>query len=75
MADAATIRPKFVPNSRLLPRDDSGGPDWNPPTLAHSGDFGDGGRVTGSKSYLSASGGTGTETAGKPTRRRDIMKD
>jgi hypothetical protein len=41
MADAATIKPKFIPDERLLPRDDSGGPDYNDRTA----DFDDGGYV------------------------------
>lgn len=54
MADAATIKPKFVPDNELLPRDDSLGPDMEP----HTGQFGDGGYVFGgAKSYLSAGGG------------------
>ena len=51
--DAAEIAPKFIPDFELLPRDDSGGPDWTPYTAK----FGDGGRVTGAKSHLSATGG------------------
>lgn len=52
--DAAYIKPKFVPNNELLARDDSGGQDFTP----YTGQFGDGGYVTGGdKSYLSASGG------------------
>ena len=52
--DAAEIRPKFIPDFELLPRDDSGGPGFEP----YTAQFGDGGRVTGAKSYLSASGGS-----------------
>jgi hypothetical protein len=37
----------------LLPRDDSGGPEWD----AYSQEFGDGGYVVGDKAHLSASGG------------------
>jgi hypothetical protein len=51
--DAAEITPKLVPDDELLPRDDSGGPDWEPYNMQ----FGDGGRVTGAKTHLSASGG------------------
>lgn len=50
--DAASIDPKFVPTEELLPRDNSGGFDFKPRTA----DFGDGGKVTGPKSALSASG-------------------
>jgi hypothetical protein len=52
--DAAYIKPKFVPNDELVPRDDSGGPDWDPYTM----EFGDGGYVTGDKAHLSARGGS-----------------
>ena len=48
--DAAYIQPKFVPKDELLPRDNSGGPDFKPKTA----EFGDGGKVTGSKPALSA---------------------
>lgn len=52
--DAAYIKPKFVPMEGLMPRDNSGGPDFD----SYSAKFGDGGRVTGAKSYLSARGGS-----------------
>ena len=52
--DAAGITPKLVPDYELLPRDDSGGPEWDPYTQQ----FGDGGYVTGDKAHLSASGGS-----------------
>ena len=52
-SDAAYIRPKFVPDYELLPRDDSGGPGFE----SYTAEFGDGGRVTGAKSHLSATGG------------------
>lgn len=53
--DAAGIKPKLIPNYELMPRDDSGGPEWNPRTA----EFGDGGFVMGEdeKSHLSAHGG------------------
>lgn len=54
-SDAAYIKPKFVPDMELLPRDDSGGPEWDP----YSEEFGDGGFVTGDKAHLSAKGGKG----------------
>lgn len=64
--DAAEIKPKLIPNFELMARDDSGGPDWDP----HTGQFGDGGYVTGGseKGHISASGGgqhdrEGTELA------------
>ncbi len=54
--DAAYIKPKFVPSDALVGRDDSGGYDWSD---NYTGQFGDGGKVTGgAKSYLSASGGS-----------------
>lgn len=52
-SDAAYIKPKLVPDYELLPRDDSGGPEFDP----HTANFGDGGNVTGAKAHLSASGG------------------
>ena len=47
-SDAAYMKPRFVPNDKLQPRDDSGGPEDSPYTAA----FGDGGFVTGEKSHL-----------------------
>lgn len=52
--DASYIKPKLVPDFELLPRDDSGGPDYQP----YTAEFGDGGFVTGEKAHLSAKGGT-----------------
>lgn len=49
--DAASIKPKFVPDDELRPRDNSGGIDWS----GYSAQFGDGGYVTGAKDHLSAS--------------------
>ena len=51
--DAAYIKPRLVPDYELLPRDDSGGPEWDP----YTAEFGDGGYVTGDKKHLSAHGG------------------
>jgi hypothetical protein len=48
--DAAGIAPKMVPTPELYTRDNSGGPGFNPRTA----EFGDGGKVTGPKSHLSA---------------------
>lgn len=66
--DAVGIKPKLIPNFELLPRDDSGGPEWDP----HAAAFGDGGYVTGGdeKGHISASGGgqharEGTEESDK----------
>lgn len=53
-SDAAYIKPRLIPDDELLPRDDSGGPDWDP----YSSEFGDGGYVTGDKQHLSAHGGS-----------------
>ena len=52
-SDAAYIEPRLIPDYELLPRDDSGGPEWDPYTQQ----FGDGGYVTGEKAHLSARGG------------------
>jgi hypothetical protein len=52
--DAATMKPRLIPDYQLLPRDDSGGGDFQP----YTGQFGDGGFVTGgAKRHLSVSGG------------------
>lgn len=51
--DAAGIRPFLIPDYELLPRDDSGGPEYQP----YTAEFGDGGYVTGEKKHLSAHGG------------------
>lgn len=53
MADAATIKPKLVPDTELLPRDNSGGRGFDP----YTAEWDDGGRVTGPKAHLSAKGG------------------
>jgi len=55
--DAAEISPKFVPTDALRPRDNSGGSDM--PSLEHSTEWDEGGRVIGPKGYLSAGGGKG----------------
>lgn len=57
MADAAEIKPKFVPVDALMPRDNSGGRGFDP----YTAEFDDGGRVTGPKSYLSAGKGSKKE--------------
>lgn len=51
--DAAYIEPKLIPDYELLPRDDSGGPEWDP----YTAQFGDGGYVTGDKEHLAARDG------------------
>ncbi len=48
-SDAATMKPRMIPMEDLMPRDNSGGPGFK----KVSGDFGDGGKVTGPKSHLS----------------------
>lgn len=58
MADAASMKPKFIPDANLLARDDSGGMEYEP----HNAQWGDGGNVTGAKSYLSVSGGRADST-------------
>lgn len=55
--DAAYIKPKMIPDYELLPRDDSGGPEWDP----YTAEFGDGGYITGDKAHLSARGGRDDE--------------
>ena len=51
--DAASMKPRLIPDFELLPRDDSGGPEFQPYTM----EFGDGGYVTGAKAHLSVRGG------------------
>jgi hypothetical protein len=53
--DAADTRPFLIPDYELLPRDDSGGPEYAPYTM----EFGDGGYVTGPKDHLSPRGPRG----------------
>lgn len=52
-SDASYIEPRLMPDQELLPRDDSGGPDYQPRTAQ----WGDGGYVMGAKAHLSARGG------------------
>lgn len=54
MGDAATMKPKFLPDVALMGRDDSGGMEYEP----YTAQFGDGGKVTGAKAHLSVSGGS-----------------
>lgn len=76
-SDAASIQPKLIPDFELLPRDDSGGPDYQP----RNATFGDGGVVVGAKAHLSASGGSddqlvGTEQASdRKARVRNDKRD
>lgn len=71
-SDAAYIKPKFVPDAALLPRDDSGGYEWDPRTA----EWDDGGKVTGDKSYLSARGGKDVdEEGGEESRRGRTSRD
>jgi len=51
--DASYMEPRLIPDYELLPRDDSGGPEWD----AYCQQFGDGGFVTGDKAHLSVTGG------------------
>lgn len=60
MADAASMKPKFIPDAFLLGRDDSGGFNYQP----YTGQWGDGGFTTGDKKHLSVSGGTDPEIVG-----------
>lgn len=68
--DAAEIRPKFIPDDELMGRDDSGGPGLQPYTAK----FGDGGRVTGSKAHLSASGGGSDREEGDEIAKSERSK-
>jgi len=58
--DAAEMRPRMIPDYELLPRDDSGGPEWQPYTQM----WGDGGYVTGEKAHLSVRGGRDDDESG-----------
>lgn len=50
-SDASYIEPKFVPDSKLLPRDDSGGKGGS--EFQHSTDWDEGGKIVGgSKGHL-----------------------
>jgi hypothetical protein len=53
--DAAETKPFLIPDYELLPRDDSGGPEWMPYTQ----EWGDGGYVTGPKDHLTPGGPRG----------------
>lgn len=50
--DAAYITPRLMPDDALLPRDNSGGPDYKP----RSGDWDEGGKIKGEKGHLSVGG-------------------
>jgi hypothetical protein len=52
-SDAAYMEPRLIPDYELLPRDDSGGPEFDP----YTAEFGDGGYTTGAKAHLSVRGG------------------
>lgn len=65
--DAADMRPRLMPDDALLPRDDSGGPEFTPYTQ----EFGDGGRVTGTKAHLSVSGGSSDRKKGDEIDRSE----
>lgn len=67
--DAAEIKPKFIPDMALLPRDNSGGLDYEPRT----GMWDDGGRPVGQKSYLSASGGDADNEGGGERSREKLL--
>lgn len=70
-SDAATIKPKFVPDYELQPRDDSGGPDYSP----YTAEFGDGGFVQGPKAHLSAHGGKDDAEQGDELAERPRASD
>lgn len=59
-SDASYIEPRLMPDYELLPRDDSGGPEYQPYTQ----EWGDGGYVTGMKAHLSAMGGSDDPQSG-----------
>lgn len=63
--DAAEISPKMIPDDELLPRDNSGGIDFE---NLYTAQWDDGGRVTGPKSHLSAEGGGSSKTSGDQRR-------
>lgn len=66
-SDAAYIKPKLIPDYELIPRDDSGGIDWDP----YTAEFGDGGYVRGGdKAHLSAKGGSEAPKEGGGDERR-----
>lgn len=70
--DAAYIKPKFVPDEVLHGRDDSGGYDWSD---NYTQQFGDGGRVTGTKSWLSAGGGDDGGIGDRETFKGGMVSD
>ena len=69
--DAAEARPFLIPDYELLPRDDSGGPEWQPYTQ----EFGDGGYVTGMKSHLTPRGpGRGDDSLEGDEQRSTVQE-
>lgn len=69
--DAAGIAPKLVPNTNLMARDDSGGPDYDPYTQQ----FGDGGDIVGAKPHLSVSGGKADKIQGTEVDDNERTKE
>jgi hypothetical protein len=69
--DAAEMKPRLIPDEELLPRDDSGGPNFQPYTQA----FGDGGRVTGAKKHLSVTGGEDDPVVGDEQDSRESRRN
>lgn len=72
-SDAAYIKPKLIPDYELLPRDDSGGPEYDP----YTAEFGDGDFKLGAKAHLSAKGGKDDPEDGdeqSPQTRRGTAK-
>lgn len=61
--DAADTRPFLIPDYELLPRDDSGGPEFTP----YTAEWGDGGYTTGPKMHLTPQG---YRNAGRDTPER-----
>ena len=65
MADATTMKPKLIPDDALLPRDNSGGLDYEPYTMV----WDDGGRITGGpKPHLSPSGEASEKTGNRESK-------
>lgn len=64
--DAAYIKPKLIPDAELLPRDNSGGLDYEP----RNGAWGSGGDPVGPKASLSADGKGASQTNEMAERSR-----
>jgi hypothetical protein len=70
--DAATMKPRLIPDYQLLPRDDSGGGDYQP----YTAQFGDGGfNSGGAKRHLSVSGGDEDKLEGDEQESTNRARD